>query len=84
MHQITLICDYCEKNYSLEDEMEIPPYWFAVQVAIANQYGLVPNHERDKFMHFCSQECLASYAASPAFRERICLVDKEYDEEQPQ
>lgn len=80
-HRVTFICDICEEQYLIEESMDMPPGWFAVQVAIADKDGLVPNQERDVFSHFCSRKCVAEYAKSDELRERSLTVDRNYDED---
>lgn len=72
----TVICDGCGQHYLLEDE-ELPPYWFAVQIIVADGEGIVPVNERESFAHFCSQECVAEYCLGDALREFAALVDVE-------
>jgi hypothetical protein len=84
-HRLTLLCDSCGKEYMVDETMDMPPYWMAVQIAIGDKEGFVPEHERDKFIHFCSQECFADYCGSAELKERIMLVDRMEgaDEEEP-
>ncbi len=63
----------------MDDSMDMPPYWFGAQFVIADQEGAIPMHERDIFLHFCSQECLAEYAAGQEIKERESLVDNSND-----
>ncbi len=79
-HQVTFRCDGCETNFMIHEEsMELPPTWFGMQVVVADTDGCVPDHEREVYCHFCSQECLAEYAASDEMRQRLALVDSEDD-----
>lgn len=64
----------------IDETMDIPSHWFAVQLAIADKDGLVPHQERDVFQHFCSQKCVVDYVKSDEVRERLCSVNKPYDE----
>lgn len=73
-HKITIVCDSCEKEYMIESTMDLPPYWLGVQMAIADKDGVVP--PKDIFIHLCSQECMADYAASDIMKEKILLADK--------
>ena len=61
----------------LSEDMEMPPYWIGVQLAIPDIDGLIPDHERDIFVHFCEQECLIEFSNSNHIKERIMLVDAE-------
>ncbi len=66
----------------LHNDMEMPPYWIGFQVAIADSDGLIPDHERDVYTHFCKQECLIEFVNSTEvneINERILLVDGESD-----
>jgi len=65
----------------IDDLMEIPPHWIAVQYAIADQDGLVPAQEREVFLHFCSQNCIVDYSKGNTLKERICTVDRKYDDD---
>lgn len=80
-HSITFICDSCEKQFMIDETMEIPPHWIAVQIAIADKDGLVPSQERDVFSHFCSQECVVEYTSSDKIRERSLTVDRDFNDE---
>lgn len=60
--------------------MELPPGWLGLQVVIADTDGCVPDHEREVYCHFCTQECLAEYTASDEMRQRLALADAEGDE----
>ena len=80
-HDVTFFCDSCETEFMLEEEsMELPPGWLGMQVVVADSDGCVPDHEREVFCHFCSQECLFEYAASKQMLERLLLVDKDSDQ----
>ena len=78
-HKITIICDSCEKEYMMDDEMEMPPYWLGVQFAVANKDGMIPL--KDIFVHVCSQKCLIEYVKGNVIKERILLVDKKTENE---
>lgn len=79
-HRVTYICDSCEKQFIIDDIMDIPSYWIALQVAIANKDGLVHPKERDVYSHFCCQECAVEYLLSDEMKEKILTVDQLYDE----
>jgi len=64
----------------LEDQMDMPPYWMGIQLAIANGEGMVPMNNKDTFLHFCSVECLAEYADQD-LREMVLVVDQKTDKE---
>lgn len=76
----TVICDGCGQHYLLEDE-ELPPYWFAIQVIVADGEGMVPINEREAFAHFCSQDCVVEYCKGDTLREFAALVDSEIPDE---
>lgn len=74
----TILCDACDTHYMLEasDGQDLPPSWFAVQIVIADSEGVIPMHERDVFLHFCSQECMVDYIKSDTFKERTLMADR--------
>jgi len=76
-HQVTFRCDACDTNFLISEEMELPPGWLGLQVVIADTDGCVPDHEREVYCHFCSQDCLAEYTASDEMRQRLALADSE-------
>ncbi len=79
-HQVTFCCDACDTNYMIDQEsMELPPAWLGLQVVIADSDGCVPDHEREVYCHFCSQDCLAEYTSSDEMRQRLALVDADED-----
>lgn len=80
-HRVTFICDSCEKQFMIDETMDVPPHWIAIQVAMSDKDGLIPNQERDKFSHFCSQECVALYAKSDELRERSLMVDRNSEDD---
>lgn len=81
-HQVTFRCDACDTNFMInEDIMELPPGWLGLQVVIADTDGCVPDHEREVYCHFCTQECLAEYTSSDEMRQRLALADAEEDDE---
>lgn len=63
-----------------EELMELPPGWLGMQVVIADTDGCVPDHEREIFCHFCSQDCLAEYSSSNELRHRLATIDKVADD----
>lgn len=63
-----------------EESMELPPGWLGLQVVIADIEGCVPEHEREVYCHFCSQDCLVEYTASVEMRQRLALADAEGNE----
>jgi len=76
-HQVTFKCDACETNFMIDEEsMELPPGWLGMQVVIADTDGCVPEHEREIFCHFCSQNCLVDYSSSDDLRHRLATIDK--------
>ncbi len=80
-HAITFVCNSCDTEHIIEEEMEMPPNWFGFQIAIANDEGVIPDEERDVYMHFCSRTCLIEYAGGQDLRERAILVDKPPEDE---
>jgi hypothetical protein len=82
-HRVTIICDNCETNHMIEEEMDLPPYWIGVRMVIADKDGLVPPHERDDTLdvHFCSEECAAEYLMGSDFKSRRSMVDRQFTEE---
>lgn len=75
-HQVTFRCDACDTNFMIDEEqMELPPGWLGLQVVIADTEGCVPDHEREVYCHFCSQDCLVEYTASDEMRQRLALAD---------
>jgi len=81
-HQVTFKCDACETNFMIDEElMELPPGWLGMQVVIADTDGCVPDHEREIFCHFCSQNCLVEYSSSNELRHRLATIDKAEDPE---
>jgi len=82
--RITFICNGCGQEWMITEEMEMPPYWLGLEVAVADKDGLVPEHERAKFIHFCEQECLTKYTNSDELKERILSVDRNIDEVPPE
>ena len=75
-HRITLICDVCEKEYMLDEGMEIPPYWLGIQIAIGDGDGMVPTGARDLFLHLCSLDCFSEAANNRKVRDQMALIDK--------
>jgi len=80
-HQVTFRCDACDQNYMIVEEMELPPGWLGLQVVVADIEGCVPDHEREVYCHFCSQECLIEYTVSDDMRRRLALAISDSDEE---
>lgn len=80
-HNITFTCDYkdCEKNFMIDETMELPPHWIGMQVAIGNKEGEVIENEQNIFAHFCSIECTIKYLSSTNFKNRYFSVDKPRD-----
>ena len=76
-HKITIVCDSCEKEYMMGNNMDLPPYWLGIQLAVADKDGVVPS--KDTFVHLCSQQCFIEYAQSDAVKEKILLADKAED-----
>ena len=83
-HKLTLVCDVCEQEYMMEDDMELPPYWLGLQMVVSDGDGIIPLSVKDIFMHICSVGCLAEVAEHPKIKDRIALIDKisreEFDE----
>lgn len=79
-HEVTFYCDGCETNYLISEEMDMPPGWMGMQVLIADSDGSIPEHEREIFCHFCSQDCLIEFVASQEMRERLALADRSISE----
>lgn len=80
-HRVTFVCDGCETQFMVDESMDIPPHWLAAQIAISDKEGMVPNQERDIFLHFCKRECVMQYVSGAKLRERLCLVDRDYDDD---
>ena len=81
-HEVTFRCDACDLNYTIDEEsMELPPMWLGMQVVIADTDGCVPDHERELYCHFCTQDCLVEYASSEEMRQRLVLADAPEDED---
>ncbi len=76
-HQVTIICNVCGTEYMLPNDMELPPLWIALQIAIADTDGCIPDHERDNYCHFCSTECLKDFAGGDDLLQRISLIEQE-------
>lgn len=82
-HQVTFRCDACDTNYMIdEDSMELPPSWLGLQVVVADSDGCVPDHEREVYCHFCSQDCLVEYTSSHEMRQRLALADSQESEDE--
>lgn len=79
-HQVTFQCDACETNFMVAENMELPPSWFGMQIVVADTDGGVPDHEREVFCHFCSQDCLVEFASSDEMRQRLLFADSETPE----
>jgi len=75
-HNITFKCNCCDQEYTISSEMEMPPHWFGIQVAISDEHGLIPEHERDIFLHFCSQKCAVEHIANKEMTDRFYFVDR--------
>lgn len=76
-NQVTFHCDSCGTHFTIDEEtMELPPGWLGIQVIVADTEGGIPDHEREIYSHFCSQECLIEFAAGDEMRQRLCTVDK--------
>lgn len=75
-HKITLVCDACEQEYLLNEDMEIPPYWIGAQIAAGNKDGLLT---QELFIHVCSQKCLLEFIRKN-FRKYMALIDKIVEE----
>ena len=80
-HRITIVCDNCGQEYLLPPEMELPPYWIAIQFTISNKDGEMPADTPDMLTHLCSQECLKEFVAGDIIRSQMALVDKPDPEE---
>lgn len=81
-HQVTFRCDACDTNFMIDEEqMELPPGWLGLQVVIADIEGCVPDHEREIYCHFCTQECMVEYTASDEMRQRLALADADDTDE---
>ncbi len=79
-HRYTFICDSCDVQFILEDDMEMPQYWFGVQFCVSDKDGVIPMRERDIYQHFCSQACIIEYVTGNALRRRKSMVDRKNDE----
>lgn len=80
-HRIEFVCDHCGETFTTDESMDQPPYWFGIQVVIADQSGIIPVQEREIYNHFCSQECLIYFCQGEELRMRKCTVDKKFDDE---
>ncbi len=78
-HRVTLICDNCGEEYILGENMDLPPYWLGVQVAVGNYDGEASGAEL--FLHLCGQECLSEYTEGEELRNKIAFIDKPADDE---
>ncbi len=74
--QVVFTCDQCDKHFTLGFDMELPPGWFGVQIAIADSDGYIPPHEREIYTHYCSLDCLAESVVDDDLKERFYLADK--------
>ena len=77
-YRVEFSCDSCEKIWFIdkEEDLELPPYWIATHLGIADAEGFIPEHERNSYMHFCSIDCLKEYVNSNDLKRRKCEVDK--------
>lgn len=73
------MCDSCGKEFIVDEIMDMPPYWFAVTISIADKDGFVPeeDEEKEKYFHFCSQACFGDYASGQEVYEMRLMVDKQ-------
>jgi hypothetical protein len=78
-----MICDGCGQHYLLEADEDMPPYWFAMQIIVADGEGMIPINERESFVHFCSQDCVVEYCKGDSLREFAALVDNEVVDDPP-
>ena len=72
-YRVTIVCDNCSEEYTIDEEMDLPPYWLAIPINISNGEGIV-NHE--SFAHFCSLQCMAEYSSGEIMKENLMLIDK--------
>ena len=79
----TMLCDGCGQHYLLKEDEEMPPYWFAIQIIVADGNGMIPINEREIFSHFCSQECVIEFCQGETMREFAATVDSEIVNEEP-
>ena len=35
MHYVTFVCETCDTEYTVDGNMDMPPYWMGVQIVIA-------------------------------------------------
>lgn len=78
----TIVCDSCESHYMLDEEgAELPPHWIVSQILLSNKDGIIPSHERDIFIHFCSKECFVEYIKGETFKDRLLMVDRDFDKD---
>ncbi len=80
-HRIEFSCDHCGEIFTTDESMDQPPYWFGVQIVIADHSGFIPLQERDIYNHFCTQGCLSEFCQGSELRLRKCIVDKKFDED---
>lgn len=77
LHQsVVFTCDMCESHFTVGNDMELPPGWIGVQMAVADADGYIPTHERDIYIHFCSLQCLGEYMSGDDMKERYYLADR--------
>lgn len=80
-HRVDFECDGCGVQHSLDEGMELPPKWIGVQIAVADNEGIIPEQEQECFAHFCSTTCFCEYAKSEEMKERVLLSDVHYEDE---
>ena len=81
-HKINFQCDGCGQQHILEEGMELPPRWLGVQIAFSNSDGIIPKQEQECFCHFCNIECFGDFVSSQEIKDRLLLVDEEYEDDE--
>lgn len=66
----------------IDESQNIPPHWFALQIAVSDREGMIPIRETDHFLHFCSQKCAMDFIGGDDIREMSATVDQQLDEMQ--
>ena len=83
IQDISFVCDGCDTHHMVKDDAEMPPHWLGLQIAIANEDGLISSQERDIYKHFCSIECMITYVCGEEIKERLSFVDRKNLDNEP-
>jgi len=76
-HDVTFFCNNCEQQYTIEENMEIPPFWLVGKFTVANKDGHIV--DEGEYSHFCSQCCLNEYISSNDFKETLLLAEQNFN-----